>query len=79
MTCGAADDVGRVLLRRIDFHAVSHIKDTVHLLQRGTAQFMNEFEERRNIKEVVFDHVKLVHEVEDLRLRAAAAMHDTVN
>ena len=56
-------------------HAVAHVEDFVHFFPVGAALVVNHTEEWRDGEEVVFDDVEVVDEVEDLGLRAAAAVY----
>ena len=48
----------RPFLRQVDLHPVAHVEDPVHLLPRCRALLINQSEERRNFKELVFDYLK---------------------
>lgn len=76
---GDVDDGLCVRLRQVYFHAVAHVEDFIHLLPIGAALVVNQFEERWNVEQVVFDDVDVVDEVEHFGLCAAAAMHHAVD
>ena len=69
------DDGFGCLRIRVKFHAVAHVKDLVHLLPVRSRTLLNHFEQGRRWKEVVFDNMDVIHEVQHLRLRASGTVH----
>ncbi len=76
---GDVDDLLGMALVEVDFHAVAHVEDLVHFLPVSTAFLLNDPEQGRSIKQVVLDHMDIVHKMEDFGLCPAAAMHQSVD
>ena len=74
------DDFLRQFGCDIDFHAMTHVKDLVHLAPVGLRTVVDDAEQRRHGKQIVLDDAALLaHEMQDFRLCAARAMHHSVN
>ena len=64
----------------IYLHAVTHIKDLIHLTPVCPRAFMNSTEERRHREHIVFDYMNISRdEMQNLCLCASCTMYHSVN
>ena len=63
----------------VEFHAVPHVEDGVHLLPVGAALLVDETEEGWGGEEVVLDDMEVVDEVQYLGLGTSAAVYHAVD
>ena len=74
------DDALGIFGRDVDFHAVAHIEDFVHLLPVRLALLVDDAEQGWQGEKVVLDDVAvLAHEVQYLGLSPPRAMHHTMD
>ena len=74
------DHLLRVLRGAVHLHAMPAVEHLVHLAPLRPAALVDQPEQRRHRQHVILDHVEPVHEeVANLALRAAGAVHHTVN
>lgn len=76
---GNLDDLLRIFGAHVDFEAMTHVEDLVHLLRVCAALLLDGAEEGRHGEEIIFYDVEVLDEVHDLGLRAARAVNHAVD